>query len=122
MRLVMSGRNREVGLGFVGGPGAEPGQIRLGLRDAKKLELTREGDLLVGTSGEPVRLRKPVVYQEMGGVRKEIDGSFVLAAKKTVKFRIGKYDSRQPLIIDPVLAYSTLFGGNGFDQANAIAV
>ena len=43
----------------------------------KKLELTLEGDLLLGTSGEPVRLRRPVIYQEFGGKRHEIDGSFV---------------------------------------------
>src|SRR5216683_5871347 len=120
--LVYHGSGHRLEYDFIVTPGAEPRQIRLGLGDAKKLELTREGDVLVGTSGEPVRLRKPVVYQEFGGRRKEIDGNFVLAAKRTVKFRIGKYDASQPLIIDPVLAYSTTFGGNGLDQANAIAV
>src|SRR5258708_770099 len=120
--LVYHGSRQQLEYDFIVAPGADPRQIRLGLGDAKKLELTPEGDLLVGTSAEPVRLRKPVIYQEMAGKRKEIDGSFVLAAKKTVKFQIGKYDASQPLIIDPVLAYSTPFGGNGFDQANAIAV
>src|SRR5260370_42148920 len=120
--LVYHGNRQQLEYDFVVAPGADPRQIRLGLRDAKRLELTREGDLLVGTSGEPVRLSKPVIYQEFGRRRKEIDGSFVLAAKRTVKFRIGKHDARRPLIIDPVLQYSTLFGGNGFAQENAIAV
>jgi uncharacterized repeat protein (TIGR01451 family) len=120
--LVYHGSHQQLEYDFVVAPGADPRQIRLGLKGAKKLELTPEGDLLLTTSGEPVRLRKPVIYQESGGQQQPVDGSFVLAAKGTVKFRIGKYDARQPLIIDPVLAYSTYLGGNGMDQGNGIAV
>jgi uncharacterized repeat protein (TIGR01451 family) len=120
--LVYHGSHQQLEYDFIVAPGADPRQIRLGLKGAKKLELTPEGDLLLSTSGEPVRLRKPVIYQEFGGKRKPIDGSFVLAAKDTVKFRVGEYDASQPLIIDPVLAYSTLVGGNGFDEALGIAV
>src|SRR5216684_1747633 len=120
--LVYHGIRQQLEYDFVVAPGADPKQIRLGLKGMKKLELTPEGDLLLGTSGEPARLHKPVVYQELEGKRQPIDGRFVLAAKNTVKFSIGKYDRSQPLIIDPVLAYSTLLGGNGFDEALGIAV
>ncbi len=120
--LVYHGSRQQLEYDFVVAPGADPKQIRLGLKGMKKLELTPEGDLLLGTSGEPARLHKPVVYQELEGKRQPIDGRFVLAAKNTVKFSIGKYDRSQPLIIDPVLAYSTLLGGNGFDEALGIAV
>src|SRR5882672_8732851 len=120
--LVYRGSGQQLEYDFVVAPGADPRQIRLGLKGTKKLELTAEGDLLLDTSGEPVRLHKPAIYQEFAGNRNPVEGSFVLAAKNTVKFRIGKYDASRPLIIDPVLAYSTLLGGNGFDQANAIAV
>jgi len=120
--LVYHGSGQQLEYDFIVAPGADPRQIRLGLKGAKRLELTPEGDLLLGTSGEPARLHKPVVYQELEGKRRAIDGQFVLAAKNTVKFSVGKYDRSQPLIIDPVLAYSTLLGGNGFDQAFGIAV
>src|SRR4029077_7019946 len=120
--LVYHGSQEQLEYDFILAPGGDPRQIRLGLKGAKKLELTSEGDLLLSTSGEPVRLRKPVIYQELGGTRKKIDGSFVLGAHTTVKFRVGKYDATQPLIIDPVLAYSTLLGGNGFDEGESIAV
>src|SRR6266849_3958876 len=122
INLVYHGSRQQLEYDFVVAPGADPKQIRLGLKGMKKLELTPEGDLLLGTSGEPARLHKPVVYQELEGKRQPIDGRFVLAAKNTVKFSIGKYDRSQPLIIDPVLAYSTLLGGNGFDEALGIAV
>src|SRR5712692_10957624 len=120
--LVYHGSRQQLEYDFIVAPGADPRQIRLGLKGTKKLELTPEGDLLLGTSGESARLHKPVIYQELEGRRHPVDGRFVLVAKNTVKFSIGKYDRSQPLIIDPVLAYSTLLGGNGFDEALGIAV
>ena len=120
--LVYHGNQRQLEYDFVVAPGADPRRIALGMKGAKKLELTADGDLLLYTSAETVRLRKPVVYQESGAKRQEIDGGFVLVAKSTVKFSIGKYDRSQPLIIDPVLAYSTYIGGNGFDEGESIAV
>ena len=37
-------------------------------------------------------------------------------------FAVGSYDHRQPLVIDPVLSYSTYLGGTGGDVAYGIAV
>src|SRR4029450_12329838 len=39
-----------------------------------------------------------------------------------VTFQVGNYDTGRPLVIDPVLSYSTYLGGIGFDAGNAIAV
>ena len=39
-----------------------------------------------------------------------------------IGFQVAAYDTAQPLVIDPVLVYSTYFGGNGSDSANGIAV
>ena len=41
---------------------------------------------------------------------------------QTVKFEIGPYDHRLPLVIDPVLSYSTYYGGSGVDAAWGVAV
>ena len=63
----------------------------------------------------------PVIYQEIGGVRKRWraatsrgDGRF--------GFTVGPYDPSQPLIIDPVLIYSTYLGGSGGDSGRSIIV
>src|SRR6202020_622838 len=37
-------------------------------------------------------------------------------------FKIGRFDRRKQLVIDPVLLYSTYLGGNGRDAASGIAV
>ena len=40
----------------------------------------------------------------------------------TAAFALGDYDHSQPLVIDPVLTYSSYFGGNYGDTGWAIAV
>jgi hypothetical protein len=42
--------------------------------------------------------------------------------KREVTFAIARYDAARPLVIDPVLSYSTYLGGSNIDGANAIAV
>ncbi len=43
-------------------------------------------------------------------------------SKIEVGFEVMGYDPSQPLVIDPVLSYSTYFGGSGRDEGNGIAV
>src|SRR5262249_28191917 len=39
-----------------------------------------------------------------------------------VRFAVGAYDAGRPLVIDPVLSYSTYLGGSGDDYGYALAV
>jgi Bacterial Ig-like domain (group 1)/Beta-propeller repeat len=56
------------------------------------------------------------------GVRHEIAGSYKLKAKNTVGFELAGYDASRPLVIDPVLVYSTFIGGDRNDQGRDIVV
>ena len=58
----------------------------------------------------------------MNGAKKEIRSHYIVNGKNEVAFRIGTYDRGLPLIIDPVLAYSTYLGGSTDDAALDIAV
>src|SRR6266571_5400165 len=51
-----------------------------------------------------------------------IPGRYVLTATHQLSVRVGAYDAGRPLVIDPVLAYSTYLGGDNFDRSSAIAV
>jgi RHS repeat-associated protein len=45
----------------------------------------------------------------------DIDGRFESRSGNAIGLNIGMYDPSQPLIIDPVLIYSTLLGGTGYN-------
>jgi hypothetical protein len=116
---------------FIVAAGADPSVIRVGFEGAESLALDPAGDLLLQTSAGEVRQRKPVVYQELGGERRLVDGGYTLHSSggdASVGFRLGAYDRDKPLVIDPVLEYSTYLGGSsggnasGNDDANGIAV
>ena len=47
------------------------------------------------------------------GQRTPVEGHFVLQADNRVGFEVPFYDHNKPLVIDPVLLYSTYLGGSG---------
>src|SRR5436190_8491855 len=120
--LIYYGNQRQLEYDFVVRPGADPGLIALGFRGADKLDVDDQGNLVLDTAVGNIRMRKPVIYQEVNGVRREVAGSYVLTGTHQVGFRIAAYDASQPLVIDPVLSYSTYLGGSNTDQGLGIAV
>ena len=121
VNLVYYGNQRELEYDFVLQPGADPDAIRLGIEGASKLRLD-SGDLVLSSPGGDVRLRRPFTYQEVNGTKREIRSHYVMKGRNEVGFRIASYDRGRPLIIDPVLAYSTYLGGRTDDAALDIAV
>jgi hypothetical protein len=120
--LVYYGNQRQLEHDFVVAPGANPKKIVLGFKGAEKLVIDAQGDLVLYAAGAEIRQRKPLIYQEVDGVRKEVAGGYVLKSGKRVGFEVAAYDASLPLIIDPVLAYSTYLGGSGSDFGGGIAV
>jgi hypothetical protein len=120
--LVYYGNGRQVEYDFVVGPGANPNRILLGFEGADKLEVDAQGDLVLHTTAGAIRQRKPVIYQEVGGERREIAGGYVIKGTRQVGFRVAAYDASRPLVIDPALFYSTYLGGSDFDEGLSIAV
>ncbi len=110
--LVYYGNQGQLEYDFVVAPGVDPKAIRLKFAGAGKLRVDLKGDLLLGSAGEEVRFEKPVVYQEAAGEKKQVEGSYVLASANQIGFRLGKYDHSLPLVIDPVLSYSTYLGSD----------
>ena len=119
--LVYYGNGGRLEHDFVVAPGADPAEISFRVDGATKLSLNAGGDLLLRTNAGEVQLQKPILYQEVDGARRTIPGGYVLEGIQ-VSFKVGAYDRNKPLIIDPVLVYSSYFGGNGYDQAFGVAV
>ena len=118
--LVYYGNQQQLEYDFVIAPGANPGPIRLQFAGAKKLKLTADGDLRAAAANGEIAFHKPVIYQILNGQRQTVRGQFSLLAKNTVGFNVAQYDHTKPLVIDPVLVYSTYFGTNL--SAGAVAV
>ena len=128
--LVYYGREGRLEYDFVLAPGADPGRVALNFEGADRVELDEQGDLVAWVSGRPVRWQKPVVYQEFAGERHAIAATYRLqrgsvtfqpAAAHQIGFELAAYDRSRPLVIDPVLIYSTYLGGSGSDAGSAIA-
>ena len=100
-------------------PGADPASIRFAYEGTEGLHLTSAGDLVFAVGGHEITQHKPVTYQQSGPVAANYR---ITPGKNEVTLQVGSYDHSQLLVIDPVLAYGTFFGGTGLDGANAIAV
>jgi hypothetical protein len=121
--LVYYGNQRQLEYDFNVGPGEDPDAIKLRFEGADKVTVdAANGDLLVALGEAILRQPKPIVYQEVDGERRSIDGGYRVNANGAVGFEIGDYDKTRTLVIDPTLVYSTYHGGGFGDGGEAIAV
>lgn len=105
---------------FIINPGADPKQIVLRINGESNLHL-QDGDLVGTSEGAQIQVRKPVAYQVSNGVRLAVKAEMVLDKNRTVRFRVGKFNHSLPLIVDPVLVFSSYLGGTGSDIPTGVA-
>jgi hypothetical protein len=119
--LLYYGNQQQLEYDFQVAPGADPSQIRLAFAGAQSIRVDARGDLVMQAGGQTLRQHQPVAYQEIAGRRWNVPADFVVQGEQ-ISFALGEYDSSQPLVIDPVLGYSSYFGGSGSDTGVGIAV
>jgi hypothetical protein len=122
VNLVYYGNQQQLEYDFVVAPGADPGIISLAFQGIDSLSLDSQGNLLLQSGGGFVMEKAPVFYQERNGAHQPLSGQFVIEANDRVGFVVHGYDKNVPLVIDPVLSYSTYLGGSIVDEGLAIAV
>ena len=120
--LVYYGNRRSLEYDFVVAPGADPDVIKLEFGGHDRLDIDAAGDLLIHRGESSVRMNAPVLYQQVDGVRRTVAGRYVKAGANRVGFEVGDYDRRRPLVIDPVLGYSSFLGGVNGDRGFDIQV
>jgi len=116
--VVYYGQGSRLEYDFVLQPGADPNAIRMQFSDAGKVMVTPAGDLGVVTANGLVLQKKPVIYQQ----NRPVTGRYKLLAANVVGIQVDGYDRGQPLVIDPVIVYSTLIGGTGTDEVTAVKI
>jgi hypothetical protein len=135
--LVYYGNQHQLEYDMIVAPQSDPGTIRFAVEGASSMELSAGGDLVLHTVNGDAMLHKPMLYQAPASApaghassasgapaslqRETVEGSYVLRGNE-IQFHVGVYDPSRPLVIDPVLSYSTFLGGSGLDQGSAIAV
>ncbi|HTD21298.1 MAG TPA: SBBP repeat-containing protein [Terriglobales bacterium] len=149
--MVYYGNQRQLEYDMVVAPHADPSAIHFQVQGARSMEIAPSGDLILHTTNGDVALRKPLLYQpkiaqqkiagtiplspnegpsnasplsspaaDQPAPREMVNGSYVIQGNE-IQFQVSAYDNNRPLIIDPVLTYSTFLGGSSFDQGSAIA-
>jgi hypothetical protein len=121
--LVYYGSQGQLESDYIVSPGADPKKIALRVEGANNIRLNSDGDAILATPAGDVSLHQPRAYQENGGGRVEVAANYVEIASGVLGIRVGDYDAKLPLVIDPVVGYSTLLSGsNSSTLGSAIAV
>ena len=120
--LVYYGNRGVLEYDFVVAPGADPSAIEVEWDGAESIEVDDAGALVLRVGGGEVRQAAPVLYQETESGRAPVTGRFVVGWDGRVRFDVGAYDPRLPLVIDPTLVYSSFLGGIGSEYAQDVAV
>jgi hypothetical protein len=120
--LVYHGNCQQLEYDFEVSRGSNPNLIQFEINGANDLRLDSDGNLDVKMSGGELKFQSPVVYQISNGLRTPVSGRYVVKDSTHIGFTIDRYDPSEPLVIDPVLIYSTYLGGSGTEYATGIAV
>lgn len=111
--LLYYGNQRQLEYDFQVAPGGDPRAIKLEIAGAERINVDKkDGSLVLGVDQSEVRFKKPVVYQVSNeGNRREIEGGYSVNGK-VVQFQVANFDASKPLVIDPILSYSTYLGAS----------
>jgi Beta-propeller repeat/IPT/TIG domain len=120
--LVFYGNQERLEYDFVVSPGGDPRDIRLRFSGEDAVRIDAQGNLVIRAGATDIVQRAPVIYQEHDGTRRPVQGRYVKASRHEVGFSVADYDRANTLYIDPVLTFSSFFGGNANNFAKAVAV
>lgn len=105
---------------FVARPGADLRQAAVRIDGAEKVQLEQDGSIRADAAGSWMRQYKPVAYQEDGhGGRVRVAVRYERRSDGCFRLALGDYDAARPLVVDPVISFSTLLGPRGESSAGS---
>ena len=120
--LVYYGNRQQLEYDFNLAPDASPEAIVLRFAGAEKISVNGQNELVIAFPAGEIIQHAPTAYQTIACSRRVVAAGYKILDANTATFALGSYDRSQPLVIDPVLSYSTYFGGSGGEISRAIAV
>ena len=118
--LSFYGKDQKLEHDFRVAPGADPSSIHMHVKGASDLRLQPDGDLAAVVGSSTMVLRKPIAYQPGVNGRAMVEASFRLSSAGDIRFTVGRYDHGKPLILDPVMVFSTYLAGTGTDKITGV--
>jgi len=102
-------------------PGFDPEHIRMAYHGADRIEIGESGELIVAAGGHRLIESAPIIYQHSQHGRRKVAGKLVDRGDGMVGLEVAAdYNQSLALVVDPVLKFSTYFGGGQIDVANDI--
>ena len=121
--LKYYGNGRQMEYDFIVSPGADYSQIEIRYEGAESISINDNGELVVKTKWGEVVEQRPVIYQIENSSRIAVAGEYRMKGDNSFGFELSSsYNPALPLVIDPVLSYSTYLGGSSSDYGYGIAV
>ena len=114
-------RDQQLEYDVVVNRGADPKAIQLHI-DGATVALNKTGDLVLRNRAGEMIQRKPAVHQVVNGMKQSVDGEFAVSGRSDVAFRLGKIRTDAPVVIDPVILYSSYLGGSDSDYGLKVRV
>lgn len=103
--------------------GADLNTVRFKVDAVDQLTLSDSGALELEIGDLTLTQLPPHIFQFEAGRRRDCLGGYVLLGEDSYSFALcGDYEPSRPVVIDPVLSYSSYLGGSGADHGRAIAV
>jgi uncharacterized protein (TIGR03437 family) len=118
---VFYGRGAQLEYDWMISPHADAGQIKFTFAGADAVRLDEGGALVVEQGSVRLLQHVPVAFQDTTRGRQAVAVRYVIGADHLISFALDDYDATLPLVIDPILSYSTYLGGGNIDAAYAIA-
>jgi hypothetical protein len=128
VNLLYYGRQNRLEYDWVVRSGVSPRRIRVDVGGTlaaarnQAVRLDAHGNLVIATGSGEILQPRPVFYQWTPSGRRFVGGRYVLLGMHQVGFAAASYDAGKPLIIDPMLTYSSFLGGGGDEGGGGIAV
>ncbi|MBN8247877.1 MAG: SBBP repeat-containing protein, partial [Verrucomicrobia bacterium] len=102
-------------------PHAKP-ELRFRYEGITALEQSGNGNLVVRTAKGYFTESRPVSFQVIEGVRREVESAFEVVSATEYRITVGPYDERHALVIDPVLDWSSFWGGTQSENSKTVRV
>jgi gliding motility-associated-like protein len=109
INLKVLGHSEQVKYEFHVNPEIDPSVIKLNYSGQKSISIDTKGNLVIETELGKIIEQKPYAYQLINGKETKVRCQFNLDGNN-LSFRIGRYNPKYILVIDPVLIFATFVG------------